>query len=337
MRRREGLVQVDVHRVDAEVARPDPADDGVEIGAVAIDQPARLVHRARNEDHVGLEQAAGIGVGDHHAGDVRPEPRLERVEIDPAGRVGRNVLDPVAGEGRGRRIGAVRAFGDEDDLALVAPRLERRADREQPAQFAVRARLGAHRDAVHAGQAHQPLAEPVDQLRARPAPCRSAAAGGCRRSRAAAPSFRTAADCASSCSCRAGTGRGRSHNSGATGGCSDAPSPARTGRPGRSSACARGRRGDPPRVRLRQARSRRRSSRCRRSRTAGAPRASARGCRSRCRRDPRPLPAGSAVLRGSCSCQRLLQGASQAPQCPRCVAVSVTATTRPLARSASPG
>ena len=46
MRGREGLVEVDVHRVDAEVAGPDPADDGVEIGAVAIDQAARLVDRA---------------------------------------------------------------------------------------------------------------------------------------------------------------------------------------------------------------------------------------------------------------------------------------------------
>ncbi len=31
-----------------------------------------------------LEQAAGIGIGDHHRRDVRPEPRLQRLEIDPA-------------------------------------------------------------------------------------------------------------------------------------------------------------------------------------------------------------------------------------------------------------
>jgi hypothetical protein len=35
MRRRERLVQVDVHRIDAEVARPHLADDGVEVRAVA--------------------------------------------------------------------------------------------------------------------------------------------------------------------------------------------------------------------------------------------------------------------------------------------------------------
>src|SRR3546814_1881042 len=36
MRSGEGLVEVDVHRVDAEVARADAADDGVEVRAVAI-------------------------------------------------------------------------------------------------------------------------------------------------------------------------------------------------------------------------------------------------------------------------------------------------------------
>ena len=41
VRGREGLVEVDVHRVDAEVARANLADDRVEIGAVAIDEGAR--------------------------------------------------------------------------------------------------------------------------------------------------------------------------------------------------------------------------------------------------------------------------------------------------------
>jgi hypothetical protein len=41
MRRREGLVEVDVHGVDAKVAGAHLADDGVEIGAVAIDEAAR--------------------------------------------------------------------------------------------------------------------------------------------------------------------------------------------------------------------------------------------------------------------------------------------------------
>jgi hypothetical protein len=38
-------VEVDVHRIDAEVARADSADDRVEIGAVAVDEAARSVDR----------------------------------------------------------------------------------------------------------------------------------------------------------------------------------------------------------------------------------------------------------------------------------------------------
>ena len=93
-----------------------------------------------------------------------PEPRLQRLEIDAAGRVRRDVLDAIAGEGGGRRVGAVRAFRDEDDLALVAARFERRADAEQAAQLAMRAGLRAHRDAVHAGELEQPDGELVDHL-----------------------------------------------------------------------------------------------------------------------------------------------------------------------------
>ena len=43
MRGGEGLVQVEVHDVDAEVAGPGDAEDGVEVRAVVVDQPARLV------------------------------------------------------------------------------------------------------------------------------------------------------------------------------------------------------------------------------------------------------------------------------------------------------
>ena len=50
MRRREGLVQVDVHGVDAEIAGPHLADDGVEVGAVAVEIGAGLVHRLGDLD-----------------------------------------------------------------------------------------------------------------------------------------------------------------------------------------------------------------------------------------------------------------------------------------------
>ena len=86
MGRREGLVEVDVHGVDAEIARLHLADDGVEVGAVGIEIGAGFVHRLGDGDHVALEQPAGVGVGEHDRRDVRrraarappPGPRCRR-------------------------------------------------------------------------------------------------------------------------------------------------------------------------------------------------------------------------------------------------------------------
>ena len=84
MRRREGLVQVDVHGVDAEIAGPHLADDGVEVGAVRIEIGAGRVHRLGDRHDVALEQAAGVGVGQHDGGDVRREMLLHLLRIDRA-------------------------------------------------------------------------------------------------------------------------------------------------------------------------------------------------------------------------------------------------------------
>ena len=73
--------------------------------------------------HLRLEQAAGVGVSDRRPGDIGPKPRFERLEVNPALGIGRrDVLDPVAGEGRGGGVGTVRAFGDQHDFTSVAPR-----------------------------------------------------------------------------------------------------------------------------------------------------------------------------------------------------------------------
>ena len=86
-------MQIDVHRINAQVAGADLADDGVEIRAVAIDIAARRMHRVRNRLHVAFEQPASVGIGDHHARHVGPKPRLQARQIDAAfGRCG-NILD----------------------------------------------------------------------------------------------------------------------------------------------------------------------------------------------------------------------------------------------------
>ena len=86
---REGLVEVDVHGVDAEIARAHDAHDGVEVGAVAVEECACIVNRLRDFDDLRLEEAAGVGVGQHDRRDVGAERGLDRRDIDGAVGAGR--------------------------------------------------------------------------------------------------------------------------------------------------------------------------------------------------------------------------------------------------------
>ena len=76
MWRRERFVQVDVHRIDAEITGANAADNRVEIRAIAIDQSAGRVHGVRDFFHVWLEQPARIRIGNHNTGHISTKPRL---------------------------------------------------------------------------------------------------------------------------------------------------------------------------------------------------------------------------------------------------------------------
>jgi hypothetical protein len=67
-----------------------------------------------------------------------------------------------ARKGRRRRIGAMRAFGHQDDLA-GSPAPQRGLDAQHAAQLAMRPGLGRHGDAVHAGQ-RQPVRQFIDHF-----------------------------------------------------------------------------------------------------------------------------------------------------------------------------
>ena len=56
----EGLVQVHVDDVEAHVAGSHHAEDGVEIGAVVVQEPADLVHGGGDGGDVLLEQSQGV-------------------------------------------------------------------------------------------------------------------------------------------------------------------------------------------------------------------------------------------------------------------------------------
>ena len=84
MRRRKSFVQIDMHRIDAEIGRPHASDDGVEIGAIAIEIGAGFMHVLGDGNNIALEQAAGVGIGQHDGGDIGPQFGLQSGTIHAA-------------------------------------------------------------------------------------------------------------------------------------------------------------------------------------------------------------------------------------------------------------
>jgi hypothetical protein len=144
VRRRERLVRVDVHHVEAGLARLEPAQDRVQVGAVHVGEGAGGVDRLQQLTNLRFEQAHRRWVGDHHRRGLGAERGPERLEVGAA--VGRG-LDrdrPQARHGRGRGVGPVGRVGHEHVGPIrVAPRAVVLADHQDAGQLAVRARRRA--------------------------------------------------------------------------------------------------------------------------------------------------------------------------------------------------
>jgi hypothetical protein len=163
MGRAERLVQVEVHDVEPGLARPEAAEDGVEVRAVHVADGARLADRGSDLVDLVLEDAERAGVRDHQRGDVRPQRGAQRGEVDPAALVRADGDRLVTDHGRRGRVRAVGAVGDEHLRArLVLPVGAMEGTRhEQPRQLPVRASRGL--------QAHRrEAADLLEQLREQP-------------------------------------------------------------------------------------------------------------------------------------------------------------------------
>ena len=163
--RREGLVQVEVHHVEAHVAGPRHPDQRVEVGAVVVQQRAGVVGEPRDLEDVLLEDAEGVGVGHHHRGDVLVEVGGEVGDVDGAVHVALDRHHLEAARRRRRRVGAVRAVGDEHAGALgVAAVRVVRLDHAQPGPLAVRAGGRLQRHPRHPGDRGEHPLQPPHQL-----------------------------------------------------------------------------------------------------------------------------------------------------------------------------
>ena len=164
----EGLVEVQVHAVEAVVAGSGGADHGVHVGAVAEDLAARVVDHAADLLNGGLEEAEGGGVREHqrrHAGAVFLQGLRQRAEVGVAFGVRGDRDDVVAAARRRGGVGAVGGVGDEDDGAFgLAERLVVGLDEHEARHLAVGARDGLEGDLVEAGDRAEHLLDPRQNL-----------------------------------------------------------------------------------------------------------------------------------------------------------------------------
>jgi hypothetical protein len=168
MRRREGLVQVEVHDVESRIAGAEAAKDGVQVGAVHVGDGARLPHRGHHLVDLVLEDAQRGGVGDHQRGGVRAKVSAQLVQVDPAPFVGADGHGLVADHAGGSGVGAMCAIRHQHLGALLAfssgPMVCAR--HEHAGQLALRPGRRLQADGGQAGDLLQQLGQQPLQLQA---------------------------------------------------------------------------------------------------------------------------------------------------------------------------
>ena len=142
-------MQVEVHHVDPEVAGPRDAEQRVQVGAVAVDQPAPGVHDLRDPRDVLLEEAERARVGDHQRRDLGRHALRDLLGMQHAVLARRHRDHGVAVERGAGGVGAVRGVGDQHLAPLLAALLVVGADHHDPRQLALGAGRRLERHAVH--------------------------------------------------------------------------------------------------------------------------------------------------------------------------------------------
>ena len=78
------LMQIEVHDVGAEVARPRDADQRVHVRAVHVELGALGVQNFGDARNVLFEDAERVGIGEHQRGDIFVDGTREFFDIDHA-------------------------------------------------------------------------------------------------------------------------------------------------------------------------------------------------------------------------------------------------------------
>jgi hypothetical protein len=153
-----------VDDVEAHVARPRDADDGIQVRPVVVEERAGVVEDARDLLDTLVEETERRRVGEHEAGGAVVHLRAQVGEVEVAPRVGPDPLELVAGHRHARGIGSVRRVGGDDRVALLAAVREVRAHEHEPGELALRARGGLQGHRREPGDLGQELLEAPHEL-----------------------------------------------------------------------------------------------------------------------------------------------------------------------------
>ena len=163
--RRERLVEVEMHDVEAGCAGPEAAQHGIHVGAVHVRQRTGGMDGLEELDDVGLEEPQRRRVREHDGRRPRTERAAQCLEVHPAVRSRRHG-DRAEASHRGRgRVRAMGGVGHDDLVALgVAAAVVPGPDDEDAGQLAVGARSRLQADGREATDLAELLLERPQQL-----------------------------------------------------------------------------------------------------------------------------------------------------------------------------
>ena len=165
----EGLVQVQVANVGADLTGRAETDLGVHVGSVHVDLTAGLVDQTASLLGTGLEDTKGTGVGDHECGELVLVLLALGLEIGKIQVTGLGVTldgnNTHTSHGSTGGVGTVSRDGNQADVALVATLgfLELLDDTET-SKLTLGTRVGLHSNLGHASDIGELLLQIIDHL-----------------------------------------------------------------------------------------------------------------------------------------------------------------------------
>ena len=121
MRRRECLVQIDVHHVETHITWTTSTQHGVQIGSVVVHQSTTSMNQLGNFRNLSFEESQRIRIGHHHGCDAVAAFRTEAAKVFQIHQTVGTALylqDFQATDGSRSRIGTMSRVGYDHLLAL---------------------------------------------------------------------------------------------------------------------------------------------------------------------------------------------------------------------------